>query len=143
MAMVCGGHYLGACDYSRWYGDDSEDRKERATGKLKPYVVFSREGCSEEENYLVFAHSCQEARKVSWRESEVREMTDFKWTNVRARLLRGKDYLFSNADPAKLAADEAHGIECPTFCKDCGIWSKPINPEGYCPDCRLKGDADD
>lgn len=104
---------------------------------LKTYMVFSRIGGSEEGACLVFAHNVQEARRVAWKENTgVRNMVDDEWVDVAARLLKDKKHLFEQADLEKLAADEAHYIEDPTACKDCGNWCEPINTEGYCPDCQ-------
>ncbi len=113
---------------------------EKEGAMLRAYMVFSREGGSQEVAILVFAHNGQEARKVAWKESEIRDITDDMWTDVGVRQLRG-DFFFRDADPEKLARGEPHCNLFSTGCKACELWGSPINSEGYCPECEAEREA--
>ena len=98
---------------------------------LKPYMVS--EGMPEEAAILVFAHTAREAKRVgfpcirSWN-------ADVEWVDIQASKLVG-DYLFKDANQAKLAADIPHCNDTPTSCKECGNWGMPLNIDGYCEGC--------
>lgn len=89
---------------------------------LKPYMGFSRAGGSVEGAVLIFAHNAREAKKVGWG-SLVYDICDGEYTDFAVRLIRDGEYLFSDADPEKLKADQAHVIESPkSVCSNCELW---------------------
>lgn len=108
---------------------------------LKPYVGYFRGAGAGKGAVLIFAHTAEEAKKVGWRCSTLRnEICDDDYLDMAVRLLKGK-HLFLNADRIKLARDTAHVIDEPTRCKLCGWWEGPIDAEGVCLSCVQEAEA--
>lgn len=102
---------------------------------LKPYFVYSREYGPQEGALLCFAHTAQEARSVGFQNGGT-DITD-DYLDFGACLLRGCDWLYTEADQEKLKNDEAHLIWNMKSCSECEQWGhSPIGKDGLCDDCR-------
>jgi len=103
--------------------------------KLNPYMVFSIGLGSEEGAMLVFAHTVREARAVGWR-SDGSLLTD-EFIDLGAKLIRNSDWLYKEANQAKLNAGIAHTVWRPRGCERCELWgNSEIGEDGLCDDCR-------
>jgi hypothetical protein len=100
---------------------------------LKAYSAH--DGAPEEVALLIFAHTARKARPLAWR--ALRNLNgDCDYTDIRVRWLRDAEHLERHdADPAKLARREAHVVDAPTACDDCGLWGEPIDEDGLCSPC--------
>lgn len=99
---------------------------------MNAYMVYSRIAGSLEGAVLAFAHTVQEARKISWRVVDL--ITD-EWIDVAARRLDHEPWLFDQANKEKLAAEIPHVIESPTACKCCETWGHDLDERGLCEAC--------
>lgn len=100
---------------------------------LKPYMCFERDMCYECA-ILVFAHTARQARMLAY--PWLSEFNGYcEWTDARAKLMRNADYIFEQADQAKLAAGEPHVISNPKSCPACEHWGMPLNENGICENC--------
>lgn len=102
--------------------------------KLKAYMGFSRSGGSAEAACLVFAPDRKTAKRATHRVLEGWS-TDHEYIDTAVREMRGKPYLFAEADPDKLERGEVHVIESPKTCPSCGQWGHVISA-GQCEGCR-------
>jgi hypothetical protein len=108
---------------------------------LNTYMAFSRNNGPEEGAILVFAHSIQEARVVGWR-AMPDELTD-EYIDFGVRRIRKSPWLYNEANAIKLRNDEAHVIDNPISCDNCGMWGdEPIGKDGYCESCRDEFEED-
>jgi hypothetical protein len=100
---------------------------------LKPYMGWA--GDSAEGAVLVFATTAREAKPIAF--DLVRGWaTDAEFVDVRVRRLRTHAaYLLTIADPAKLAAGLAHGLDDIPSCPGCELWGAPI-VDGRCENCN-------
>jgi hypothetical protein len=106
---------------------------------LRPYMAYSRRLESHDGGaVLVFAHSVREAKKVVWNQSGIiDEITGNDFTDLAVRYLRNSEYLYEEADQAKLVAGIPHVVDDPTYCKNCELWGVgPLGENGICKDCE-------
>ena len=102
---------------------------------LNTYMGFSRANGPEEGAILIFAHSVREARLVGWRMFGS-DLTD-EYTDFAAKRIRKSPWLKEEANGLKLANDEAHVIDNPNCCMECGLWGEtPIGDDGLCEFCH-------
>ncbi len=102
---------------------------------LKIYTLFSLAAGPGEGAFLAFAHSCKEARKVGWQQGG-NDLTD-QYIDLGANRLRDAEWLRDEANPQKLADDQAHVIWNPRSCSRCERWGQsPIGSDGLCEECR-------
>lgn len=109
------------------------------TNHLMPYMLYSREMGSEVCACLAFAHSIQEARQVGWRYGCKYDIAE-EFTDLSARSLKNRPWLFNEADKQKLANDEAHLVFAPASCRWCLTWGHaegPISRDELCPSCMI------
>lgn len=98
---------------------------------MKAYMAYADE--PQEGACLIFAHSVKEAAKHAW--PIIRSWWGCDYTDMRVKMEKDA-YLFDYADKVKMAADEAHAIECPPTCKRCELWGMgKFNGEGICESC--------
>ena len=103
--------------------------------EMKPYMIYSRGLGAEEGAALVFAISVQEAKRVGWHGMGYL-LTD-EYIDLGVSLIRGKDFLFEEADQKKLQSGIAHVIDNPKICSRCELWGiSPLDDNGLCEDCR-------
>ena len=99
---------------------------------LNMYLVS--DGTPEDGSVLVFDRTARHARLVGY--PEIRSWCDdIEFTDIRAKRLRGVDFLYKDADQEKLKADISHCVDDPTSCKCCEMWGIPLNVKGCCEDC--------
>ena len=98
---------------------------------LKIYIAS--EGCPEEGAVLVFAHNAKEARTFAWPVLSGWGVEEY--IHVRANLLRGRDFLYEQADQVKLKADIPHVVDDPRVCDGCHVWGMELDERGRCEDC--------
>jgi hypothetical protein len=109
--------------------------KTEGNNMLKTYMGFSRGAGPEEGAILIFAHSVKEARKVGWNMMGC-ELTD-EYIDFAATIIRKSPWLREEANALKLANDEAHVIDDPRSCDECGMWGiYQIGEDGLCEECR-------
>lgn len=83
---------------------------------------------------LIFAHSVKEAKELAW--PVIKSWFSCDYIDMCVSWLKNQDYLFKQADPVRMAADEAHVIESPKLCKFCELWTNEIGSDGICTDCK-------
>ena len=99
---------------------------------MKTYMAYAGE--SEAGAVLVFAHNIKEAKRIgfpavsSW-------CPDAEYIDMRVSWLKDCNWLFEQADKAKLDAGIPHVIEDPISCKDCEKWGMKLNEDGVCESC--------
>jgi hypothetical protein len=102
---------------------------------LNTYMVFSRAIGPVEGAALVFAHSCQEARRVGWKGIGC-ELTD-DYLDLGAKRLYKHDWLYIEGNPKKLWSDVPHTVDSPRTCSRCELWGQSIiGEDGLCEECR-------
>ena len=102
---------------------------------LKPYMIYSRHNGPSEGAFLCFAHSWREARNVSWRSARFDITDDF--LDLTARLIKGEDYLYKQANQTLLSQNIPHVIDSPITCSRCYTWGGyEIDETGYCEGCK-------
>lgn len=102
------------------------------------YMGFSRAGGPEEGAMLIFARTAKEARKVGYR-----YWWDYEYIDFGVRRLRNCDWLYEEADQAKLEKGEPHATDNPRSCCECGHWGQSrIDSDGLCVDCRAAVDEE-
>lgn len=83
---------------------------------------------------LIFANTLREAKRMFTREWHG-SMFD-EYTEARVSWLRGKDWLFKEANKSKLSCNIPHIVDSPKVCKACECWGKSeLDAEGYCTEC--------
>uniref|UniRef100_A0A6M3LQI1 Uncharacterized protein n=1 Tax=viral metagenome TaxID=1070528 RepID=A0A6M3LQI1_9ZZZZ len=102
---------------------------------MRVYMAYSREGGASGVAILVFAHTVQEAKSLAWGVFSDFGITE-EYIDVAARWLKGKDFLFKQANQDYLNDDIAHIIDDPVSCKNCGFWGYELDDGGYCADCQ-------
>ncbi len=100
---------------------------------LKIYIGYSGE--PEDGACLIFAHNAKEAKRIGYPVDKGWNW-DSEFIDYRVTWLKKHDWLYKEADPVKLAADEAHVIDDPKSCKRCELWGAELDAEGICTDCR-------
>ena len=71
---------------------------------LKIYMGFSRSGGSQEGACLVFARNAKEARQFAF--PTIGGWFDTDWIDCAVKWMKGKDFLYEEADAEKLKAGE-------------------------------------
>ena len=103
---------------------------------LRPYMLYSRQGGSEEQAALAFAHSAREARALAWSGGCSWDITS-EYTDLAARLLPDVPWIYGEAEPEKFAQGVPHIIDSPTTCLRCERWGQgKIGADGLCGYCR-------
>jgi hypothetical protein len=105
--------------------------------KMKPYMGYCRSAGPEEGAVLIFAHNLREAKKVGWK-SELRDWCDGTYTNLAVEWIQNEPWLAKEADPDRMAKEEAHVVVSPKSCNCCEQWGFELNAEGYCEICAEK-----
>lgn len=105
----------------------------REINGLKPYMGYDGLAGSIEGACLIFAHSVREARRHAWK--CIQDWFDADFINVRARLIKDGQHLFTEADQEKLAAGIPHIIEAPKSCNRCGMWGEVRGDNTLCDGC--------
>jgi len=109
---------------------------------MKAYMGYDAQVGPEEGASLVFARTAKEAKKVFWATCSGDLVEEF--TDARVKLIRDSPWLLREADPAKVAAGEAHALLAPKSCDNCGQWGHAaIGDLGLCPDCLEARRADE
>ena len=97
-------------------------------------MVYSEDAGSNEGASLVFAKTVREAKVIGWKVLNGFFTDDY--LDFRARLIKGSEHLFEEADREKLERNEPHVIEAPKGCERCEMWGMgKINDEGLCENC--------
>jgi hypothetical protein len=107
--------------------------------KLKPYIVFDRHLGSEEGACLVFHFTAKKARYLGWK-TVTRHWWQHSYIDVGSYALKDSLHLYDVGDLQKLKANEPHVIECPSTCRECELWGRPLNSRGYCEVCDENDD---
>jgi hypothetical protein len=103
---------------------------------LRPYMVYSRGGGSEEGAMLVFAHTVKEAKKTAWNSNTfIHDITDGEYIDMAVEFIKDSEYLFKEANQELLKSNTPHIIETPHCCKSCEKWGYELNEDGYCESC--------
>lgn len=103
---------------------------------LKTYMVYSRFLTPSEGALLVFAHNVQEARVVGWQATSGADLTD-DYLDFGACAMKGRDWLFAEANQEKLSQDIPHLVWDIKSCDECEKWGhSPIGDDGLCDECR-------
>lgn len=89
--------------------------------KLKPYIASG--GLPEEGALLVFAHTSKEAKKISY-QAIMRFDMYCEYTDVRIKLLNGREFLYKYADQELLYKNKPHYTSDIPACKQCGYWGR-------------------
>ena len=104
---------------------------------LRMWMVFHRHIGPSEGAGIAFAHSHKEARKVGHGFLDDWGYSDFwsSYIDCAAQLIRNPiDELWLETDWSKLANNEAHAIDNPTSCGECGMWGH-VKADGVCSSC--------
>ena len=105
---------------------------------LKIYIGFDSFGGRQEGACLVFAHNRKEARKLAY--PIINDWFGSSWIDCSVNLLTMQNYLYELADQEKLKKDEAHAIDDPESCKNCGMWGDELDENGVCTQCKENKD---
>jgi hypothetical protein len=99
-------------------------------------MVYSRFLTPSEGALLVFAHNVQEARVVGWRATSGVGLTD-DYLDFGACAMKGRDWLFAEANQEKLSQDIPHLVWDIKSCDECEKWGhSQIGDDGLCDECR-------
>jgi hypothetical protein len=96
-------------------------------------IYMASDGCPKEAAILVFAHSVKEARKIAY--PCVSDWGGCDWIQVRAKLLRDREFLRKAGNAEKMATDTPHYVESPPTCKRCETWGFELDKNGICTEC--------
>ncbi len=107
---------------------------------MRPWMCYSGEIGASEGAALVFAYTHAEAKKIAWWTCQGMLFEEF--IEVRVNLITADDFIMAQADPAKLAAGEAHCIDNPISCDGCEQWGKPMATPTKCEDCKHDDELD-
>jgi hypothetical protein len=103
---------------------------------MNTYMGYGYDG-PEEGAVLIFATSQREAKQLFWRNCQ--GMMFEAYTEMRVKRLRHSDWLFAEADNAKLLGSCPHVIDSPRVCQRCEHWGlSVIGIDGLCDDCRTE-----
>ena len=103
--------------------------------KLKPYMGFSGFMGKQEGACLIFAFTARKARKYAWFILRDWMLVD-EWIDVRATLMRNKDFIYATGNQEKLKNNIPHVIDSPKTCNSCELWGNELDEEsGLCEDC--------
>jgi len=101
---------------------------------MKAYMGFSKEGGPSEGACLIFAHNAREALKLA--RPFLDSWFNLGFTDSKVKLIKDAEYFFkTEANPKKLAKDEAHIITSPRVCKQCETWGDELDNNGLCSEC--------
>lgn len=100
---------------------------------LNIYMVSGE--MSEDGAFLVFAKNTREAKKTAW--SDVHSLLCDNYLEMRVKRLRGKDWLYKEAQSGLLLGDAPHVVDNPRGCECCGCWGNTeIGADEKCDSCR-------